>query len=444
VRYLLLIIRDETESVRVTRSLRESETKFSAIFHESLEPLVFSDAETSIVLDANQAFFDLIGREGEEVLGQSAIDLGIWSDVKERWGIVAKVKAEGAANRVEVHVMDSAGKIHLCLVSCQSIEMNGKNRLVWGMHDITEERALDEKIQALNVTLERKVRERTGELEAANLELRTVLATLQRAKDDLVRSEKMAALGGLVAGVAHELNTPIGNSVTLASDLELRAEGVLLKLRDSELKRSELEQFLEYSISSDTLLMHCLSQADELITNFKQVAVDRSSDLRRSFSLSSLVRETVATFRSTLARNPCAISVETEIEGDIEMEGYPGSISQVLGNFINNSAFHGFEGREHGLIRIVAHKKEDGVELIYEDDGVGVAPENIKNMFEPFFTTKFGQGGSGLGLYIVYNVVTNLWGGKITVESPGRHGARFTLHLPLRASEGESNPYRPA
>ena len=436
-RYLLLIVRDVTAELRVARALQESEAKFSSIFRESLAPLVLSRADSGMALDANQAWLDLMHQTREELIGHCSLDLGLWASPEERERIVEQVSREGFANRIECHMRGGDEVIRLCLASCRHIELNGEKCLIWSLQDITEQRAMELEIQSMNATLEQRVKARTAELEKANHDLQTVLDTLQRAQDELVRAEKLAALGGLVAGVAHELNTPIGNSVTAASALQFRTEEFRQAMEGGALKRSTLEDYLDYAATGSQLLMRSLEQARELVASFKQVAVDRTSDLRRKFDLAEFVSELLRTYHSAMRRSTCKISVEVAVEAGIRLDSFPGSLGQVLSNFISNAMLHAFEGRSQGRLRIAARQTEaESVVLRFEDDGVGITPENLKRIFDPFYTTKFGQGGSGLGLHIAYSIVTNVLGGQISVESEPGQGTRFLLRLPLSAPEG--------
>lgn len=436
-RYLLMIIRDVTEELRSAQALRESEAKFATIFRESLVPLLVSRVDDGVIVDANPAFLELLNYSREELLDQSTLELGLWADPAERERIVQQARDEGLVKRVECHMRTGVGALRLCLASCRCQGLNGASTLIWSLQDITEQRALEREVLATNATLEQRVQARTAELVKANVELQKALDTLQCAQDELMRSEKLAALGGLVAGVAHELNTPIGNSVTTASALQWRAEQVRQSMAEGALRRSMLEEFIDYAATGSELLMHSLEQARELVGSFKQVAVDRSSDLRRQFDLASLVDEIVKTHHAALRRHACRIEVDVSVEPGIMLDSFPGPLGQILSNFISNSMLHAFEGRERGRIRIAAQRvNSDHVELRFEDDGIGIAPEHQARIFEPFFSTKLGRGGSGLGLHIVASIVSNLLGGHIRMESEPGHGTRFLVLMPVTAPEG--------
>jgi signal transduction histidine kinase len=272
-------------------------------------------------------------------------------------------------------------------------------------------------------------------VEQARSDLAAVVRTLKQAQTNLVTSEKMAALGALVAGVAHELNTPIGNSLLTASALNDMVRDVARRLAtDGGLKRSALEAHLAEACKACDIMNSSLTRAADLITSFKQVAVDQASGQRRRFRLDDVVRDTLATYATQLRRRMCEVSVD--IPADLEFDSYPGSLSQVLSNLIGNALLHGFDGRDCGALAITARRGgDDSVTLCFRDNGVGMTSGTLHKIFDPFFTTKLGQGGSGLGMNIVYNIVTGVLRGTIEVESLAGEGTCVTLQLPLRAPE---------
>ncbi len=268
-----------------------------------------------------------------------------------------------------------------------------------------------------------------NELEA-RVEART--KELQQAHEELIRSEKLAALGSLVAGVAHELNTPIGNSVTVASTLHDKTVEFADEVGEGTLRRSSLNAYLESARTASDLLLRSLSQARALVASFKQVAVDQTSDQRRRFDLREVVGEVLTTLSPTLRKTPFKVTME--IPEGIVMDSFPGPLGQVVSNFVNNAVLHAFEGRDHGHVELRASLADnDEVMLSVSDDGIGIPEENLRRIFDPFFTTKLGQGGSGLGLNIVYNIATRVLGGRVTVSSAVGNGATFTLRMPVSA-----------
>ncbi|MES2162508.1 MAG: two-component regulator propeller domain-containing protein [Pseudomonadota bacterium] len=256
---------------------------------------------------------------------------------------------------------------------------------------------------------------------------------LQDTQQQLVEREKLAALGALVAGVAHELNTPIGNSLVIASTLEDKTAEIDLRQTQNTLRRSDLTSFIEAAREASLLLMRSLRNAAELVNSFKQVAVDQASAKRRHFNLHQASQEIVTTMKNQIRK--AGHQVELEMPDDIQMDSFPGPYGQVIINLINNALLHAFEGRSGGVIKLWAVRLgPDHVRIVFQDDGRGIQLEHQARIFDPFFTTKLGQGGNGLGLSITYNIVTSLLDGTIRVDSALDVGTRFTLDLPLKAT----------
>lgn len=294
--------------------------------------------------------------------------------------------------------------------------------------------ATEREILNLNAHLEARVVERTDELEQANHSLIATLDRLKRTQDDLVESEKLASLGAMVAGVAHELNTPIGVALTAASTLGDQARQFTQSAK-SGLSRSAFEAYLEATKTGTDMIQANIARAAELITGFKQLAVDQASAQRRKFNLGDEFREIRVVMGPTLKSQPFSIEIGSAADA-IEMDSYPGVLSRTLINLVQNAVFHGFEGRSRGVIQIHARLIDgEQVEIRFADDGNGMTDEVRKHVFDPFFTTKMGRGGSGLGMHIVYNNVTKLLGGRIELETAPGEGTRYRLVLPLCAAQ---------
>jgi signal transduction histidine kinase len=255
---------------------------------------------------------------------------------------------------------------------------------------------------------------------------------LQDTQQQLVSREKLAALGSLVAGVAHELNTPIGNSLMMASTMLTKTDELIKNLQQRAIRRTELDTYLGQAQEAATLIMRGLTNAADLVQSFKQVAVDQTTAQRRRFDLQQVCHEIVATVKNQVKRSGHV--VEFDVPQGITMNSYPGPLGQVISNFINNALLHAFEDRRGGHILLAAREMAGGrVQIHFKDNGIGIKEENLKRIFDPFFTTKMGQGGSGLGLSISYNIVTSILDGQILVQSVPGSGSTFTLELPLVA-----------
>ena len=290
--------------------------------------------------------------------------------------------------------------------------------------ELEVKRRYEAQIVELNATLEKRVSERTSELTQA-------LSQLSATQDELVRTEKLSALGALVAGIAHELNTPIGNCLMVASTLNEHAQEFTTAMARG-LTRSRLEEYVGNTRLGSEILMRNLQLAVELVSSFKQVAVDQTSLKRRVFGLQETVNEILLTLGPVLRKS--AHRVESDIPAGITLDSYPGPLGQILTNLVNNALFHAFDGRSSSVIQLSATKLGSAhVEISVSDNGCGIAASHLGKVFDPFFTTKLGKGGSGLGLHIVYNLTTASLGGTIRVDSVLGEGTRFTLTLPLQA-----------
>jgi signal transduction histidine kinase len=257
---------------------------------------------------------------------------------------------------------------------------------------------------------------------------------LRDAKDQLVVQEKLAALGSLVAGVAHELNTPIGNSLLTASTLQQNTADLQAAAASGTMRRSTLSEYIASCQEGLQLVIRGLNSASELVQSFKQVAVDRATEQRRPFLLMRTSQEVIATLQRNIQK--AGHNLVIDIAQDITLDGYPGPYGQVLTNLINNALLHAYGERKGGTIQLQARRlPASQVEIRFTDDGVGIAPENLARVFDPFFTTKLGQGGSGLGMSISYNIITSLFGGEFEVSSTPSAGTCFVMRLPLVAPQ---------
>ena len=433
-RYIIALLRDVTDERKAARALQESEARFVRLFDQSPLPMCYSSDENQYrSTQWNLAWFDAFGFDPVEDQGKSGLELQVWVDPEERARLL-RMTAEGTAfTDVEVQMRRRTGELRWISLSTRLFDEMRRTMVLFTYFDITDRKRAQEGMLELNAQLEARVARRTAELQGANGELSQALSTLQIAQDQLVQSEKLAALGSLVAGVAHELNTPIGNGLTVASTLEHRIES-FQALVNQGLRKSDLQTLLTDMQLASEILVRNLGRAAALVASFKQVAVDQTSSHRRTFDLGAVVAEILVTLNPALRKTAC--SVHTRIDDGLAMNSYPGPLGQVLTNLINNAVLHGFEPGEEGKIEVQAWSK-DANEVVIEvrDSGRGIAPENLHRVFDPFFTTRLGQGGSGLGLHIVHNLVHSVLGGRIAVHSRPGAGATFSITLPMTAPE---------
>ncbi len=290
------------------------------------------------------------------------------------------------------------------------------------IQDITERKTAELEVVQLNEYLEQRVAERTTELEAA-------VQRLRESQEELAQSQARATLSTLAAGVSHELNSPIGNSVMVATTLKDQARTLQRQFGEGRLKRSEFTEFLTALADGTELVERNLLRAEHLLKNFRQVAADQASEQRRVFDLLACVREVVQTLSPSLQRH--AHQLVLDIPEGIRMDSLPGPLGQVVVNLVNNAYQHAFEGRRDGVLTIAAQVEGEQVLLSFSDNGAGIAPDHLALLFQPFFSTKIGRGGTGLGMAIVKNLVTKSLGGSIEVQSVIHQGTRVLVRLPL-------------
>lgn len=266
---------------------------------------------------------------------------------------------------------------------------------------------------------------------ASKSEVEAALQNLQNAQDLLVQSEKLASLGRMVAGIAHELNTPIGNCRTVVSSLHEKTIDFKDELESGQLKRSSLTCFMDAQVEALRILETSLVMAITQVANFKQVAVDQTSEQQRLFNLKAVLDEVIYTMRPKLKHTK--IKLELDVPDSIELDSFPGPLGQIVSNCINNSLLHGFEENQEGEICITASLQgEEHVDIVFADNGAGMNEEQKKHAFDPFFTTKIGRGGTGLGLNIVYNIINNVLKGSVSLMSNPGKGVILKMCIPLK------------
>ena len=297
-------------------------------------------------------------------------------------------------------------------------------------HQIERQRRAEQEASQLNAELEQQVTQRTKALRESNQELLATLEQLHQYQGQLVESEKMASLGDMVAGIAHEVNTPIGLSVTASTLLQDKLAVMQEKFNEKRISTNEFARFLGDCDENLAIIYRNVNRAAELITSFKQVAVDQSSEVDRTIEIHSFMRDVLTSVkprRLDIEKFP----IQVHAADNLEVMTKPGPLNQILINLIVNSMVHGFDGKTSGHIEINFELIDNDLEITYRDDGNGVPFDIRKKIFDPFVTTKRGAGGSGLGLHLAYNLVTQVLGGNIHFFSEEQQGVEFIVRFPV-------------
>lgn len=325
--------------------------------------------------------------------------------------LVARNELQGLNQSLELKVHDRTEQLE------QSLQ---------AQRDISKE--LMEKSQALNLSYQ-QLEEHSLALLNSHHDLERTLQDLRATQVQLIESAKLASLGQLVAGVAHELNTPIGNALITSNALEHEISELNAGIVGNVLRKSSLTNFVDHAIPMTELIARSCKRAAELISSFKQVATDQTSERRRHFKLHELLDDIIATLHPTLTTQ--ALQIKVHIPDDISCDGYPGPLGQIITNLIQNAMIHAFEGRARGQLDISAQVQDEQVEMLFTDNGNGMSPAVLSRIFEPFYTTRLGHGGSGLGLPISQNIAIKVLGGSLKASSELGQGSCFTLRFPL-------------
>jgi len=420
------------ENAKLYRRLEESAIRYRSLFENAVEG-IFQTSDEGSFINVNPSFADILGYDSpEEVIPSiraTSKHMYLNPEDRDKWRFL--LNSEDQVIGFETQVRRKDGRLIWISMSAHAVrDPEGRISFYEGsIWDITERKQAEFELTAYREQLEQMVAERTEQLRQINAALQGSLEKLQNTQDKLIQSEKMAALGKLVAGVAHEINTPVGVSITAVSLLEEKTRDLSEMYLTGSLKRSDLEQYVEIAQEACGSTMVNLRRAAQLIHSFKMVAVDQSTEEKRRFNVKQYLDELLLSLRPNFKKTRHNISIECP--DDLEVNSYPGAFGQILTNLVVNSISHGFEDKEAGNILIEVSRDDDRLCLRYTDDGKGMTAQERKQVFDPFFTTKRAKGGTGLGMHIVYNLVTQKLGGRIDCSSSPGQGTLFVITLPL-------------
>ncbi|MBF0473466.1 MAG: hybrid sensor histidine kinase/response regulator [Nitrospirae bacterium] len=345
-------------------------------------------------------------------------------------------------NMPEMNGLELIKKIREAKSSIPIIILTGNNEISIAIEAINsgandyllkDENIQDTIIMSVNKVLEKQAMKEQNErllidLSIKNKELESTLDELKTSQERLVQSEKMASLGLLVAGVAHEINTPVGVCTTAISHLHKMTKEITTSLNEQKMKKSDLTQFLTDSNEYCDIITKNLFRTSELVKSFKMVSADQTSSEKRVFNVKSYIEDILLSLSPKL--KVTTHKLEINCPNDIEIDSYPGAFAQIITNLIMNSLIHAYSQEDSGIITIAITSNESEIFIDYSDNGKGIPEENLKKIFDPFFTTKRGSGGTGLGLHVVYNIICQTLKGGISCESVLGKGTTFKINLP--------------
>lgn len=416
--------RNISEKKDLELKLAEQKEIFETLFNESMDGLSIFDGHQYI--DCNKAFLTLFGfTHKDQVMGLHPIDLS------------PEFQPDGKTSRDSVRVVlqDSLGRgstrfewVHQKVdgtkfwaeVILTMVKLNGVFSIYAAIRDISEKKQL-----------ELELYERNAELDRTNQDLEQMLDHLKQTQDQLVESEKMASLGSLVAGVAHEINTPVGVGLMGITHLMEENETIRKRYQNGELSEEVFEDYLSSTTDLSKIVLKNLDRTAHLVRGFKQIAVDQASEEERAINLKEYIEEIIFSLGSVIRK--ANANIEVDCPPDYHVITNPGHLSQVVTNLIVNSITHGFQDKKGGKINIIIREKSaKQFTMVYKDNGKGISKSNLTKIFDPFFTTNRANGGSGLGLNVTYNIVKNTFHGSITCRSQENEGVEFTLNLKVK------------
>lgn len=413
----LLVIVDER-----TKELKEQKENFETLFNESTDGLaIYKDG---IFVDCNNAMLKLIGiKKKDDFIGLSPFDFSPEYQFDDELSkvkgakIIDKCLKDGSVRFEWVH-KKVTGEEFWAEILLIKIVKNDEIILYANCRDISDKKELEVQLHNRNL-----------DLQDSNDELETMLENLKETQAKLVESEKLAGLGSMVAGVANEIDKPIGIGLTSSSNLELLSEIAEQKCLENIMGEEDFKEYLKSTYDLAKIINSNLKETVEIVKNFKQVAIDQTSEQKRVFNVYKYIKGVLLSQEALL--NDKNIDVEIKCDENIEVISYPGFFAQIITNLVSNSIEHGFKDLDEGEIRFEVNFDNNELILKYIDNGVGITKENLLKIYEPFFSTKIDAKSSGLGMNIVYNLITINLHGSIECFSEPNNGVVFTIKIPI-------------
>jgi len=471
---MFLFIKNIQKRKKAELLLSVSQEKFYKALQYSAGIVAVAKLTTGQHMLASKAFFTTFGYKQEEVIGKAsaardqeipAMDtFPLWLSTPERNKFFHNLTASCGFKNEEVSWCTNTGEILTGLYSAEILEFEEEPCIIYTWHDITSRKDAENLLQQAHDELEEKVELRTFELSSLNQELIAInqelqhtnlelgneiterrrmeeelsesnekltqaIFDLQEMQAYLVESAKMASLGNLVAGIAHEVNTPVGVGLTAASHLQELTQEFEDLCAHGAPRRQDLADYLKELREASTMILKNLERAGKLIQSFKQVAADQSSEIGRVFNIKKYLEEIILSMHPQLKKHNHKITLDCD--ENLIINGFPGAFSQIITNLIMNATIHAYNVDECGSIHISAKRENKTLLLLFTDKGKGMNGDQLSKIFDPFYTTKRAHGGTGLGLYLVYNIVTQQFKGTIHCESQPQYGTTFEIRLPF-------------
>ena len=403
-----------------TKELLEQKNIFETLFNDTSDALVL--VKDNKFIDCNSAALKLLDYKDKKKLMNihpSEISPKYQPDgelsTKKEALLIKECMDKGQVKFEWIHINSNQDKIWIDVLLTK-IVINHENIIYAVWRDITDKKLLEKEIQTRN-----------NELEHSNNELENSLNNLKQTQNKLIESEKMASLGMLVAGVAHEINTPIGLGITSMSHFVSQTSNLKELYEQKLMEQNDFENYLENTFELGQITYENLKRAAHLVKSFKQISIDQVDEHKREFNLKKYIEETILSLHNKIKKSK--IKVNIYCSDELIIFSYPGAFSQIITNLIMNSLIHGYKENDSGVITLHFEKNDSILKFIYKDDGKGIKKDNLNKIFDPFFTTNRAHGGSGLGLNIIYNIVSTQLEGTIKCNSKIGEGTEFIMEI---------------